>query len=164
MGPVCACPKHSGWPCSSFPDPEASPFWEFFPKNPSSLPNSSSPTPLIEQFSLVPGNLSSKLTNKWTLFCHNHTRELGGRWGLSTYISSLNPHNTLGKHIYVAISRMWKLMLRESKDLSQDSLVEGLLDLEPMFFLLHVSVPPLQILPPSVQNGNQLRTHPSNVT
>ena len=33
-------------------------------------------------------------------------------------------------------------MLRESKDLSQDSFVEGLLDLEPMFFLLYISVPP----------------------
>lgn len=63
---------------------------------------------------------------------------------MSTYISSLNPHNTLGKQIYVAISQMWKLMLRESKDLSQDSLVEGLLDLEPMFFLLYICVPPFK--------------------
>ena len=35
-------------------------------------------------------------------------------------------------------------MLRESKDLSQDSLVEGLLDLEPMFFLLYICVPPFK--------------------
>lgn len=58
---------------------------------------------------------------------------------------------------------MWKLMLRESKDLSQDSLVEGLLDLEPMFFLLYISVSPSN---PSSKCSEWYATmaHPSNVT
>ena len=50
-------------------------------------------------------------------------------------------------------------MLRDSKDLSRDPSVGGggldLPDLEPMFFLLHLSVSP-SYLPPSIQSGTQL--------